>query len=400
MHLPPGGAKLDSLSCGGVPISVNGPGSELPRVRRALLQSVSLAWAEVTAVLTLAGTDAGVPAGSGARVQPLSSGILVGPMSEFFGASTLLIRARPLLAGQSVDTGAVMKPEAGVWEREGPPTLDDTFAVPPAVTEPAPTAAVPVGVGASTAGEPWPSNDMDPAGARPSTMAPSTSSATKATKPPRSKTQTPLAAAAAPAAPAAHGEAAPVAVADASPPEMPVGSLQAVPMPVATVAATEPSELELSTFPWRLLAQGGWDLAPSCAFAPTRNNSVTDARGRLWSLMHGGECVFRSQPGLHYIPTSDFIWETAPLCIAAPNRYNAVLDTRGKLWGWQAQRSCAFRSASTLAVADAASGAQSLPALWEDAPVCALAPTASNTSADVFGRLWGKESGMFCAYKV
>jgi hypothetical protein len=38
--------------------------------------------------------------------------------------------------------------------------------------------------------------------------------------------------------------------------------------------------------------------------------------------------------------------------------------------------------------------------VWEAAPACSSVPTAANTIADKFGRLWSWEDGTTCAFKV
>jgi hypothetical protein len=95
-----------------------------------------------------------------------------------------------------------------------------------------------------------------------------------------------------------------------------------------------------------------------------------------------------------------------------------VLDADGKPWGWENGRSCAHRNAagssgSSSSKAGSKAGvsiaavrslqphsSDRMTVVWEAAPACSSVPTAANTIADKFGRLWSWEDGTTCAFKV
>jgi hypothetical protein len=175
-------------------------------------------------------------------------------------------------------------------------------------------------------------------------------------------------------------------------------------------------------FPWGSQELDLYEAEPACPFPPTADNSISDAQGRLWGRHSGKECVFKGAQSGSSSSSAPLAWKDAVACRAAANNANSVLDAEGKLWGWENGRSCAFRS-QVLAAAGSSSSSSSRAAaksglptvavpmqvsrnanrmtvLWEDAPGCRAVPTASNTIADKFGRLWSWEDGTTCAFKV
>jgi len=102
----------------------------------------------------------------------------------------------------------------------------------------------------------------------------------------------------------------------------------------AAVAPTQPVSYSATT----------WQSSPSCWGVPSPQNSVLDDLGRLWGWQNGASCAYRSIPPLRgSTPAPEVAWEAAPACWFAPTRQNSVPDTKGRLWGWQNSMSCAFR---------------------------------------------------------
>ncbi|KAF6254828.1 hypothetical protein COO60DRAFT_1538565 [Scenedesmus sp. NREL 46B-D3] len=182
--------------------------------------------------------------------------------------------------------------------------------------------------------------------------------------------------------------------------------------PVATAATApaaagssnrEPTELQLSSFAWNLLATDAGSTAPACQFSPTRRNSVTDSQGRLWSLANGRECTFRvpsaAVRAAAQAAGSELTWEGAPRCVAAPSRASAMADAAGNLWGFEEGASCTYKGEHGASLRLKNKPA-TLPALWEAAPVCDFAPTKEESTPDVMGRLWGVDgSGRGCTFR-
>jgi hypothetical protein len=176
-------------------------------------------------------------------------------------------------------------------------------------------------------------------------------------------------------------------------------------------------------FPWGSHELDLYEAEPACPFAPTADNSISDAQGRLWGRHNGRECVFKGASGsagsaalARSVPLK---WQSAVACRAAATNANSVVDADGKLWGWENGRSCAHRNAAgpagssssnnravsksgvpTVAVQNLQSRSDKMTVLWESAPMCRAVPTAANTIADKFGRLWSWEDGTTCAFKV
>ncbi|KAF8057666.1 hypothetical protein HT031_006015 [Scenedesmus sp. PABB004] len=367
LDLPPSSAVVTSVTCGGSSVFAAARGGSVRALRaprapimRTLLAAPSggadaaaaaaagdapLTWVDITTAFTIA-----APPSDAARVaeavSSASSGILAGPLSQFLGVNTLLVKAAAALGGAPPRGGAV------AWGGSEP-------ALAPARAEAGSWAAQ---LDPAHAGEELPvighaDDDVTP-GDEPGAVPPSS-----------------LPAAA--AAPRGGGVALP-------------------PAPPGDVSAG-PSERELSAFPWNQLLTDEHDAAPTCLFSPTRRNGVTDAQGRLWSLMNGRGCVFRAPAAAQQVaPASGMAWATAPGCAGAPTVESAMLDTRGNLWGWEDARSCAFRGRAPTTLGGKPS---TFATLWEDAAPCEAAPTQGNADADAFGRLWGKQGGVDCAFK-
>lgn len=162
-------------------------------------------------------------------------------------------------------------------------------------------------------------------------------------------------------------------------------------------------------FPWGSSELDMYEAEPACPFAPTADGSIADAQGRLWGRHNGKECVFKGAGGggsaaqqQRSVPLLK--WATAVVCKAAATNANSVVDAQGKLWGWESGRSCAHRSAAAAAFAAksgaTARGSDRMTVVWEAAPGCRAVPTAANTIADKFGRLWSWEDGTTCAFKA
>lgn len=102
----------------------------------------------------------------------------------------------------------------------------------------------------------------------------------------------------------------------------------------SAVAPTQPVSYSATT----------WQSAPTCWGVPTPQTSVLDDMGRLWGWQQGASCAYRSIPPLRGVSPAPLVeWESAPTCMFAPTRQNSVPDTNGRLWGWQNSQSCAFR---------------------------------------------------------
>lgn len=87
-----------------------------------------------------------------------------------------------------------------------------------------------------------------------------------------------------------------------------------------------------------------WQSSPTCWGVPTPQNSVMDDLGRMWGWQNGASCAYRGIPPLRGAPPAPEVeWDSAPTCMFAPTRQNSVPDTKGRLWGWQNSKSCAFR---------------------------------------------------------
>eukprot|EP00882_Tetradesmus_deserticola_P029959 GHRQ01033603.1.p1 GENE.GHRQ01033603.1~~GHRQ01033603.1.p1 ORF type:complete len:275 (-),score=70.37 GHRQ01033603.1:119-922(-) len=169
-------------------------------------------------------------------------------------------------------------------------------------------------------------------------------------------------------------------------------------------ASQEPTELQLSSFAWNLLATDAGSTAPACPFSPTRKNSVSDSQGRLWSLANGRECTFKvpsaAARSAAEAAGAELTWEGAPLCTAVPSKASAVADPAGNLWGYEDGASCTFKQEDGGSV-KLKNTPTTLPMLWEQAPVCDIAPTKESSNADVMGRLWGVDMmGRGCTFRV
>lgn len=158
-----------------------------------------------------------------------------------------------------------------------------------------------------------------------------------------------------------------------------------------------------------------YDTFPACPFPPSSSNSNADTQGRLWGSYNARVCLFKaaSTPAAQGVAIN---WNTAKLCVLPATNANSVVDKNGRLWGWEDGQSCAFRSPvqqpvqsitmpkSGLSIVSFQSLQSSkldrMSVVWEGAPSCTAVPTASNTVADKFGRLWGWEDGVTCAFKV
>jgi hypothetical protein len=89
-----------------------------------------------------------------------------------------------------------------------------------------------------------------------------------------------------------------------------------------------------------------WQAAPTCSGVPNARTSVSDDLGRLWSWQNGQSCAYRSFPPIPGARGAQTIsWEAAPACKFPPTRENSVPDTMGRLWSWQNGVSCAFKGA-------------------------------------------------------
>jgi hypothetical protein len=178
----------------------------------------------------------------------------------------------------------------------------------------------------------------------------------------------------------------------------------AVATAAAAGASAEPTELQLSTFAWNLLATDAVSTAPTCPFSPTRRNSVSDSQGGLWSLTNGKECTFNPAPAAARKAAeaagAEITWEGAPLCTAAPTRATAVADASGNLWGFEEGSSCTYKNQDGESL-KLKNKPASLPMVWEQAPICDFAPTKDNSTSDVLGRMWGVDSnGRGCTFRV
>jgi hypothetical protein len=172
----------------------------------------------------------------------------------------------------------------------------------------------------------------------------------------------------------------------------------------AAAASAEPTELQLSSFAWNLLAADAVSTAPTCPFSPTRRNSVSDSQGRLWSLTTGKECTFKPAPAAARKAAeavgAEINWEGSPLCTAAPTRATAVADAAGNLWGFEEGSSCAYKNEDGASL-KLKNKPASLPVVWEQAPICDFAPTRDNSTSDVLGRMWGVDNqGRGCTFRV
>jgi hypothetical protein len=218
-------------------------------------------------------------------------------------------------------------------------------------------------------------------------------------------------------------------------PEVPViSSATAGQRLAAPAAAVQPVQIAVSPmhsrvrqpatklFPWGGSELDVYETEAACPFAPTADNSISDAQGRLWGKHSGRECVFKAATGTgrSAAAKAGITWQSAAVCKAASaTNANSVLDADGKLWGWENGRSCAHRNAAGSGSSGSSSkgGSKSsasaaavrsvqphssdrMTVVWEAAPACSSVPTAANTIADKFGRLWSWEDGTTCAFKV
>lgn len=196
-------------------------------------------------------------------VSSSSANILAGPISQFLQVQSLVVRsADPVVANspsskapESQPTGGseLLNPESGELVGEDALPVEAYTALLP--TDWSSTPAV------SSTGAPASSDAPE------SHMAASTPNA--------------------PVAP-------PASVAEAPSSSAPLATAVPATATAETTTVDAPTELQLSTFPWNPIKKDeAYASAPACLFSPTQTNSVTDAHGRLWSLMNDKECAFR-----------------------------------------------------------------------------------------------------------
>lgn len=87
-------------------------------------------------------------------------------------------------------------------------------------------------------------------------------------------------------------------------------------------------------------------------------------------------------------------WAVAVPCPHAPTASNSQADSFGRLWGFSAagNTSCAFKDAQQQSIHI---GAATPKQAWASAPACPAAepPSNSNSAPDELGRLWGVSWG-------
>jgi hypothetical protein len=378
LDLPITDTTVNSVACGGNNV-FSSTGVRSLRNSRALLQagsgSSTLTWVDITTVFSVsAPSDASLQETITNTVTSSSSGILAGPLSQFLGVNTLLVKASGAVKDAPA-TAALPKAAGSDWPQVPVLAADDSpeagaLSAAPAAT---PAAAQP----SLTQSNQRRSGTEEPKA--PVEVIPNTDQPNKKQQhqqqPKKTKKQ--------------PSSTAPVSTAAVAAPSS---------------SSQEPTELQLSTFAWNLMAADAVNTAPACQFSPTRSNSVSDSQGRLWSLMGGKECTFKA-PSAAARKAAETVgaeinWEGAPLCTAAPTRASAVADPAGNLWGFEEGASCTYKdeNGDSLKLKNTPS---TLPMLWEAAPICDIAPTKEDSTADVLGRLWGVDAkGRGCTFRV
>jgi hypothetical protein len=370
---------VNSVSCGGNNV-FSSTGIRSLRNSRALLQAAAaaaagtggsaLTWVDITTVFSVsAPAEARAQKEITEAVSSSSSGILAGPLSQFLGVNTLLVKASGLVKETPASSAAVAPKAAG----------SDWPQVPVLAVNDKPENGAD-DASAATADE--------PAAAQPS-LTQSNQRVSGSEEPKKAVevvTNTPDQ--------------------PSKQQQQPKKKQQPSQATVATAAAAtaEPTELQLSTFAWNLLAADAVSTAPTCPFAPTRRNSVSDSQGGLWSLTGSKECTFKPAPAAARKAAeavgAEISWEGAPLCTAAPTRATAVADAAGNLWGFEEGSSCTYKNEDGASL-KLKNKPASLPMVWEQAPICDFAPTKDNSTSDVLGRMWGVDSkGRGCTFRV
>jgi hypothetical protein len=378
LDLPITDTTVNSVACGGNSV-FSSTGVRTLRSSRALLQAAAaagtggstLTWVDITTVFSVsAPADARVQKTMTETVTSSSSGILAGPLSQFLGVNTLLVKASGAVKDAPAATAALPKAAGSDWPQVPVLAVDERPETGALSAEPSATNNAAAAQPSLTQSNQRRSGTEEPK--QPVEVIPNTDNqpSKKQQQQPKRKQQP---------------SAAQVSTA-------------------AVAASKEPTELQLSTFPWNLMAADAANTAPTCQFSPTRSNTVSDLQGRLWSLMNGKECTFKAAPAASRKAAeaagAELSWEGAPLCTAAPSKATAVADAAGNLWGFEEGSSCTYKdeSGSSLKLKNKPA---SLPMLWEQTPICDFAPSKENSTADVLGRLWGVDSkGRGCTFRV
>lgn len=259
LDMSPSDTTVRSVTCGGSSVYSSSGASyartaAASRSARLLLKDVAApipqstsSWVDITTVFSVpAPTDVSRRSQILETVSSASSGILSGPLSQFFGVQDLMIKCADAVSASSTSSRGPQAPRAT-------PANDSELLSPEAGEM---TADLPLASDTSAALLPTDAGTGNQSGI--TVSIPDT-----AILPPSSAADSQSSSITVPAVPA--------------------------------VKVQPPTELQLSTFPWNPIKNvEAYAEAPACLFSPTAMNTVTDAHGRLWSLMNNHECAFRS----------------------------------------------------------------------------------------------------------
>uniref|UniRef100_A0A383WJ56 Uncharacterized protein n=1 Tax=Tetradesmus obliquus TaxID=3088 RepID=A0A383WJ56_TETOB len=386
LDLPITDTTVNSVACGGNSV-FSSTGVRSLRSSRTLLQAAAtaagsggsaLTWVDITTVFSVsAPADARVQKTVTDTVTSSSSGILAGPLSQFLGVNTLLVKASGAVKDAPSATAALPKAAGSDWPQVPVLAVDES-------PEAGALSADSAGTAAQTAQPSLTGSNQRRSGTEEEPKQPVEVITPHAEQPNKQQQQQQQ--------------------------QQPKKKKQASSTPVATAAAassasSEPTELQLSNFAWNLMAADAAATAPACQFSPSRSNSVSDSQGQFWSLMNGKECTFKAASAAARKAAeaagAELTWEGAPLCTAAPTKATAVADAAGNLWGFEGGSSCTYKDENGASQKlKNKNKPASLPMLWEQAPVCDFAPSKDNSTADVLGRLWGVDAqGRGCTFR-
>ncbi|WIA42828.1 hypothetical protein OEZ86_008756 [Tetradesmus obliquus] len=385
LDLPITDTTVNSVACGGNSV-FSSTGVRSLRSSRTLLQAAAtaagsggsaLTWVDITTVFSVsAPADARVQKTVTDTVTSSSSGILAGPLSQFLGVNTLLVKASGAVKDAPSATAALPKAAGSDWPQVPVLAVDES-------PEAGALSADSAGTVAQTAQPSLTGSNQRRSGTEEEPKQPVEVITPHAEQPNKQQQQQQ---------------------------QQPKKKKQASSTPVATAAAassasSEPTELQLSNFAWNLMAADAAATAPACQFSPSRSNSVSDSQGQFWSLMNGKECTFKAASAAARKAAeaagAELTWEGAPLCTAAPTKATAVADAAGNLWGFEGGSSCTYKDENGASQKlKNKNKPASLPMLWEQAPVCDFAPSKDNSTADALGRLWGVDAqGRGCTFR-
>lgn len=84
----------------------------------------------------------------------------------------------------------------------------------------------------------------------------------------------------------------------------------------------------------------------ACTAAAPQLAFLQDTLGRLWWTEAGASCAYKDSDGkpLYYTGYIQVKWETAPHCSFAATKDNSMADAQGRLWSWieESLTNCVF----------------------------------------------------------